>query len=143
MEQQPTGQDRPSEAELRAMVAEMREAPVEETLVGVTEALLQAAQIKVGRPDARLLIDVVAAMAGAIGARARGDLAAQMGQAVAQLQLAQVDAERELGTAPDAASGTAAPAPTAAPGAGPAPAPAPAAAPPGPSAASRLWVPGR
>ncbi len=139
--QQPSDPDRPSEAELRAMMAEMREAPVEETLVGVAEALLQAAQIKVGRPDARVLIDVVAAMATAIGDRARGGLATQMAQAVSQLQLAQVQAERELGV-PEAPAGAAPTPPGAAAPSGPAPAAGPTAA-PGQSAASRLWVPGR
>ena len=130
----------PSEDELRAMLAELREAPAEEVLAQAVNMLLQAAQVKLGRPDARLLIDAVAAFAQAVGGRARGGLGDQIGQAVTQLRMAQVEAERELGVAPGdapaAASGT-----EADPGVGSGPGPAPAPAPP--SAASRLWVPGR
>mgnify|MGYP001598391329 CR=1 FL=1 len=136
----------PTEAELRAMLAELREAPAEEVLAQAANMLLQAAQVKLGRPDARLLIDAVAAFASSLGDRARGGLGDQIGQAVTQLRMAQVEAERELGvaaedapaSAPGAAAGDAAgDAPPPGPGTGSAPPPAP------PSAASRLWVPGR
>ena len=134
----------PSEAEIRAMMAQMREAPAEEILADVVNMLIQAAQVKLGRPDARLLIDAVAAVADAVGDRARGDLATQVAQAVTQLRMAQVEAERELGgeAAPEVggsseASGPAGPAATP-PGAPQAPPPAAS-----PSQASRLWVPGR
>lgn len=140
----------PTEAELRAMLAELREAPAEEVLAQAANMLLQAAQVKLGRPDARLLIDAVAAFASSLGDRARGGLGDQIGQAVTQLRMAQVEAERELGVAaedapasapgaaPGAAAGDAAgDAPPPGPGTGSAPPPAP------PSAASRLWVPGR
>jgi hypothetical protein len=128
----------PSEAELRAMLAELREAPAEEVLAQAANMLLQAAQVKLGRPDARLLIDAVAAFAQAVGDRVRGGLGDQIGQAVTQLRMAQVEAERELGVA--AADG---PVPAEGPAAGPAPAPGPPPAQAPPSAASRLWVPGR
>lgn len=133
------GPGAPSEAELRAMLEELREAPVEEVLVQGVNLLLQAAQVKLGRPDARVLIDAVAAVADAVGARARGGIADQVAGAVTQLRMAQVEAEREAGVAPpeEAAPGPATDATTPPPAAAPPPPTAP------PSAASRLWIPGR
>ena len=83
----------PSEAELEQILAQMREAPAEQVLVEVVNVLLQAAQVKLGRPDARLLIDTVAAVAQAAAGRADETLLAQVGQAVTQLRMAQVEAE--------------------------------------------------
>jgi hypothetical protein len=136
----------PSEAEMEQMLLQMREAPAEQVLVEVINVLLQAAQVKLGRPDARVLIDAVAAVADSAAGRADATLLRQVGQAVAQLRLAQVEAEggegvagatRTAGAAPSEPTGPAA----AAPG-GPAGTPAG-----GPTRAgeqpSRLWVPGR
>jgi hypothetical protein len=142
----------PSEAELERMLAQMREAPVEQVLVEVVNVLLQAAQVKLGRPDARVLIDAVAAVAQAAAGRTDRALLEQVGQAVAQLRLAQVDAEG--GPGGSAPGGDPAPDTTPAP---PASGAAHRAATPGPGAAagtakgedaggaqrSRLWVPGR
>jgi hypothetical protein len=127
----------PSEAEMEQMLLQMREAPAEQVLVEVVNVLLQAAQVKLGRPDARLLIDAVAAVAESASGRADAALLGQVAQAVTQLRLAQVEAE---GGAGPVSSG--APAAPAAPPATGTPSPAT-----GPSAdgaqASRLWVPGR
>ena len=144
----------PSEAEMQQMLAQMREAPAEQILVEVVNALLQAVQVKLGRPDARLLLDVVAAITDSTRGRADEQLVTQVADAVAQLRLAQVEAEGEGGAAPSAAgAGSAASAPSQ-----PSPAPHPAAEPaprPGPQTGpqtgsqggaagggSRLWVPG-
>jgi hypothetical protein len=131
----------PSEAELEQMLLQMREAPAEQVLVEVVNVLLQAAQVKLGRPDARLLIDTVAAVAQAAAGRADAALLGQVGEAVTQLRLAQVEAE---GSAP-ATAGTPGPAPAsgAGPSAPPSAVPPSATAPEPPSAGSRLWVPGR
>ena len=133
----------PSEAELQQMLAEMREAPAEQVLVEVVNLLLQAAQVKLGRPDARLLIDAVAAVAEAAAGRADEALLGQISQAVTQLQMAQVEAQGTgAAGAPAEASGPveeAAPPPTPPPAAAPRRTPPPAP----PSQASRLWVPGR
>lgn len=130
----------PSEAELEQMLVQMREAPAEQVLVEVVNVLLQAAQVKLGRPDARLLIDAVAAIADASAGRADAALLGQVGQAVAQLRMAQVEAEGgRPGAAPQAAE-------EGAPATGPAPGPGPAGgpgSPPGGQGRSRLWVPGR
>jgi hypothetical protein len=143
----------PSEAELEQMLAQMREAPAEQVLVEVVNVLLQAAQVKLGRPDARLLIDAVAAVADAAAGRADAALLGQVGQAVAQLRLAQVEAEGGAGGAvPDAGPASRGSVPTGgAPGAPSGPTPGAPGAPGAPSAGgapggaqtSRLWVPGR
>ena len=143
---QPMGDPRggPSEAEVRAMLAEMREAPAEQVLAEVLNVLLQAAQVKLGRPDARVLIDTVAAVADAAEGRVQATLTGQLAQAVTQLRLAQVEAERELGVEPPAeaqrpATGGTAAARAAGPGAGGVSGASGA----GERQASRLWVPGR
>jgi len=133
----------PNEAELERLLAQMREAPAEQVLVEVLNVLLQAAQVKLGRSDARLLIDAVAAIADVAAGRADEALIGQVGQAVTQLRLAQVEAEGGAaasgGTEPTAAS----PAADAGSAAAAGPGPRTAAAQQDPQAGSRLWVPGR
>jgi hypothetical protein len=133
----------PSEAEMEQMLLQMREAPAEQVLVEVVNVLLQAAQVKLGRSDARLLIDAVAAVAQAASGRADAALLGQIGDAVSQLRLAQVEAEGHAApVSPVATGATAAPAPGAE--APRAPTSPPAGPDPGPGdQRSRLWVPGR
>jgi hypothetical protein len=129
----------PSEAELQMMLAQMREAPAEQVLVEVINGLLQAVQVKLGRPDARLLLDAVAAIGESARGRADTQLIDQVAGAVAQLRLAQVEAEGASGATvqadpssqgPRAAVADEAPRPSQG-------------QPPVPPAGSRLWVPGR
>jgi hypothetical protein len=136
------GDQGPSEAEVQAMLAQMREAPAEQVLVEVLQVLLQAVQVKLGRPDARLLIDAVAAVASATAGRVDANLHGQVLEALTQLRLAQVEEERRTGVT---VADDAVPTPTdpSAPGSATA-APTPPARPAGQgAAASRLWVPGR
>jgi hypothetical protein len=130
----------PSEAEMEQMLLQMREAPAEQVLVEVVNVLLQAAQVKLGRPDARLLIDAVAAVAESASGRADAALLGQVGQAVTQLRLAQVEAEGGEAPAPSAGEPAAPTAPATPPAAGSPPPSGPAGG--GPQG-SRLWVPGR
>jgi hypothetical protein len=151
---QPGQQGEPSEEEVRAYLGQLRAAPVDQVVAEVASALLNAAQVKLGRRDGRLLLDLTADLAD----RARGQLPAelteQVDQALTQLRLAQVEAEKEVAAAaeqghvePDdlghagatspRGPGTAAEAP---PAATPPQQPPPE---PGGGAASRLWVPGR
>lgn len=135
---EPGGQQ-PSEAEIRAYLEQLRGAPVDQVLAEVCSALINAAQVKVGRPDARLLLDVVAAVGDAIRDRADADLVAQVDNALTQLRLAQVDAEKELaGTNAEADDGDDSSATDTAGQGG--------ATPPSPSASGstgkRLWTPG-
>jgi hypothetical protein len=87
-----TGQ--PTEAEIEAYFAQLREAPVGELLMQCIGMLAGAAEAKLGRKDARPAIDGMAALA-QIGAPHLGEqAAAQLEAAVARLQMAQVQLER-------------------------------------------------
>jgi hypothetical protein len=149
----------PSEEELREALGQLRGAPVDQVVAEVASALLNAAQVKLGRRDGRLLIDVTGVITNRIRGHVPDELTRQLDDVLTQLRLAQVEAEREVQAAaaqghqepndlattpgPDQAGG--APAgdggPSDAEAAGPTGGQTP--PPPGPSAASRLWVPGR
>ncbi|MFP5310060.1 MAG: hypothetical protein ACLGIR_10850 [Actinomycetes bacterium] len=137
----PGGQ--PSEEELREALGQMRAAPVDQIVAEVLSALLNAAQVKLGRRDGRLLLDLAAVVQGASEKHVDPQLGQQVAQVLTQLRLAQVEAEHEVAAAK--AEGHTEPndldepAGTSAPGATEPPAPAPS---PPQSAASRLWVPG-
>lgn len=137
-----------TEEQAREYVQRLRSAPVEQLVSELLSGLLNAAQVKLGRKDARLLIDLSGLMLEHARRYLSADLAKQVDQALAQLRIGQVRAE-------SAASGTASvepndltetPTPPGPAGSSPAQ-PAPAAAPPpgqaGASAASKLWIPGR
>ena len=89
-------QDQPSQEEVQAYLEQLRSAPVEQVVAEVASALLNAAQVKLGRRDGRLLIDLV----GDITERGRGvlpdEITSQLDQALQQLRLAQVEAERDV-----------------------------------------------
>ncbi|MEX0952264.1 MAG: hypothetical protein WDZ26_00370 [Nitriliruptoraceae bacterium] len=133
--------DQPSEEEVRAYMEQLRSSPVDQVLAEICSALLSAAQVKLGRPDGRLLIDVVGGVADQMRGGDLEELTTQVDQALSQLRLAQVEAERQ-----QEAGGSAEAASTEAPG-GPAPqAPPSAPSPPSdssdPSGGRRLWTPG-
>jgi hypothetical protein len=134
-------QGEPSEEEVRQYLAQMRATPVDQVVAEVVQGLLNAVQVKLGRGDARLLIDMASAIADLGRGRLDGQLQAQVDQALTQLRLAQVEAEREVATAghqePNDVSATdTTPAGDDAPPAGSTPTPPP-------PQGSRLWVPGR
>ena len=153
------GQQQPSEEEIRAYLSQLREAPVDQVLAEVANALLNAAQVKVGRRDGRLLIDALGAMNDAVRGHAAEELTTQLDQALQQLRMAQVEGEQQVAQA--AAKGQAEPGDLSEDPAGQEGAAEPAPEgedageqqqPPqqptqqpsqGGSAASRLWVPGR
>lgn len=89
----------PSEEEIREYVTQMRGAHVEQVVAEVLQGLLNAAQVKLGRHDGRLLID----MAGTLAEQARphlsDDVAGQIDQALSQLRMGQVEAEKEIQSA--------------------------------------------
>jgi hypothetical protein len=126
----------PSPEEVREYVQRMRSLPVDQVIGDVMFSLLNAAQVKLGRRDARLLIDMSTAAHEHARAYLPGELAKQIDQALGQLRMGQVSAEGRPGKAeendldrvptPPSAGGT----PSAAP-------------PPAERPASRLWVPGR
>lgn len=137
-------EDGPSEEEVRAYLGQMRQAPVEQVIAEVLQGLLNAAQIKLGRRDARLLLDSAAALTDRTRAHLSAELASQIDDALNQLRMAQVEAEKQVAQAPEpeehditSPSGGEA-------GTGDAGGQAGAASQqPGSSAASKLWVPGR
>jgi hypothetical protein len=142
--------EQPSEEEVRAYLSQLRGAPAEQVVAEVVSALLNAAQVKLGRRDGRLLLDLAVGVVDGAREHLSAELVQQVDQVLAQLQVAQVEAEREvaaaaeqghqepgdLGSEGSEASGADAPPP----GAGASEAP-PRQEPP--AGGSRLWVPGR
>jgi hypothetical protein len=144
---QPQG-GQPSEEELQAYLQQLRAADVTEILVQAYSMLATAAEVKLGRPDARVVIDAMHALAGSLGGKVDPQLHQQMTQGVAQLQNAQVQVERQVATqqagqqpgepaAEPAAPPDGEPEPGTGPGAGPGTGPA------GERMTDRLWIPGR
>lgn len=141
-------QDGPSEEEVRQYLTQLRGAPVDQVLAEVVQGLLNAAQVKLGRNDARLLLDTCAAIVDTVRGQAAQELVDQVDQALSQLRLAQVEAERE-GAGGDEPNDTGATADAAGEPTGETPsdagqqAPPPQQPPQQPSQSSRLWVPGQ
>lgn len=152
------GEDQPSEEEVRAYLGQLRAAPADQVLAEVLSGLLNAAQVKVGRRDARVLLDATATLITQVRPVLPQELLSQLDEVVTQLRMAQVQAEPEVAAAakqgqvePNDIGAEHAPAGTTggAEGSGE-PSPGPQAGgttPPdqgaGSGAASRLWVPGR
>jgi hypothetical protein len=142
----------PTEEEVRAYLAQLRAAPADQVLAEVFSGLLNAAQVKVGRRDARLILDAAATLVEQVRPVMAEELLTQLDDVLSQLRMAQVQAEPEVAKA--AAQGEVEPndiaaAPGSAEDEGGSPAPGAASSgetPPasaGSDPASRLWVPGR
>jgi len=129
----------PSPEELQAYLDQLRAAPAEQIVIQAYSLLGTGAEVKLGRPDARLLIDAMAGLVQAAGPRL-GELGPRLESGLAQLQMAQVEAERQAADATEAAP--AAPTPPASPPPSPPPSAEPA-APGGQRMTDRLWIPGR
>jgi hypothetical protein len=74
-------------------VRRIRVLPVDHVIADVLFSLLNAAQVKLGRRDARLLIDVCTVAHEHARPYLPGELTRQIDQALGQLRLAQVSAE--------------------------------------------------
>lgn len=98
----------PSEEEMRAYVEQLRAADPAEIITQAFTMLGAAAETKLGRPDARLLIDGLAGLVEAVEGRVDEELAGGMRNGLAQLQQLQVQAEREAGAEGEGASDEAA-----------------------------------
>jgi hypothetical protein len=120
-----------SAEDVREYVRQMRSLPVEQVIGDVLFSLLNAAQVKLGRRDARLLIDVSTVVLAHARPCLQGELTTQVDQALGQLRLAQVSAEGQAGKPEDNDLDRV-----------PAPPPGAVQASAGPGS-SRLWVPGR
>jgi hypothetical protein len=75
----------------------LRSLPVAEVIGEALFGLLQAAQVKLGRKDARLLIDVTAVAHEHARPYLPGELTGQIDQVLGQLRLGQVSAESRAG----------------------------------------------
>jgi hypothetical protein len=84
---------RPPADDVRKQVQRMRVQPVEQVIADAVFSLLNTAQIKLGRRDARLLIDVSAVAHEHARCYLPDELTSQIDQALGQLRLGQVAAE--------------------------------------------------
>jgi hypothetical protein len=76
---------------------QLRSLPVDEVLREFLFSLLNTAQAKLGRRDARLLIDVTAVAHDHARGYLPGELARQIDQVLGQLRMSQVNAEARAG----------------------------------------------
>ena len=127
-----------SEDEVRAYVEKLRTAPADQLLVELLFTALNAAQVKLGRNDARLFIDFSALLMDHVRDYLPDDARTQADQALGQLRMGQVQAEAEV-----AKTGRAEPNDLEHPPTGIASHPAPPAPSPPTGGSSGLWVPGR
>ena len=85
-----------AETDARDLVGRLRSAPAEEVMAGLFSTLLSTAQVKLGRRDARLFIDVCALMLDQVGRYLSEEVRKQVETALGQLRLGQVSAESEV-----------------------------------------------
>lgn len=96
-------QEGPSEEEVQQYLEQLRSAEASEIIAQAFNMLATGAQVKMGRPDARVLIDALAGVVDNVSQQLPEEVGNQMRESVGQLQTAQVQAEQE-------AAGEAAPA---------------------------------
>jgi len=82
-----------SAEDAREYARRLRALPVDQVLGDFLFSLLNAAQVKLGRRDARLLIDVAAVAHEHARPHLPGELASQIDQVLGQLRMGQVSAE--------------------------------------------------
>ena len=126
--------------EVQDLLVRLRSAPAAEIIADLFSTLLSAAQVKLGRRDARLFIDLCAETLRYARPHLPTDLTTQVETALGQLRLAQVSAESEVGRSdqPEQNDLSAIPRPPTERNpeeAGPSGQPA--------ASSSKLWVPGR
>ena len=85
--------DERSAEDAREYARRLRSLPVDQVLGEFLFSLLNAAQVKLGRRDARLLIDVTAVAHEHARSYMPGELTRQIDQALGQLRMAQVNEE--------------------------------------------------
>lgn len=141
--------EQPTEEEMKAYLEQLRDADPAEIVAQAYTMLGTGAEVKLGRPDARVLIDAMGALAEVTQGTLGDDLVTRMRNGVVQLQTAQVQAEREAGDAGQQAEVSQAAGPETPPGPagqGQASAPPKKQWNPGDedeSMTDRLWIPGR
>lgn len=134
-----------TEEQAREYLAQLRSVPAEQIVTEVLSGLLNASQAKLGRRDARLLLELSAALVEHSRQHLPADLAGQVDQVLEQLRRGQVQAEQAVadqgGAEPNDLAETPPAGADSQPGA--APTAPPASPPPQQPPASGLWVPGR
>ncbi len=90
------GVDRPAE-DAREYARRLRALPADQVLGDFLLSMLNTAQVKLGRRDARLLIDVAAVAHEHVRAYLPGELTRQIDQVLGQLRMGQVNAEGRAG----------------------------------------------
>lgn len=129
----------PSPEEMRAYLEQLRDADPAGLVAEAFNLLATGAQVKLGRPDARVLIDAILGMVQSASDRLPAEITQQMEQGVANLQVAQVQAEQEA-TGSQASGSAESPGDEDAAGGPETTGPPPSA---GQRMTDRLWVPGR
>jgi hypothetical protein len=87
----------PSADDVRRQMQRMRALPVDEVIGEALFMLLNTAQVKLGRRDARLLIDISAVAHGHARPYLPAELTRQIDQVLGQLRMSQVSAEGQPG----------------------------------------------
>ncbi|HEY8339831.1 MAG TPA: hypothetical protein VIK95_08190 [Egibacteraceae bacterium] len=85
----------PTEEEMRAYLQALRDAEVSDLLAQACSLLATGAEVKLGRPDARPLIDGLSALVDATARALPSALVERLRQQIAQLKIAQVQLENE------------------------------------------------
>src|SRR4051795_12470882 len=93
---QQTGGAGESEHDADELLRRLRSAPAEEIVTDLFSTLLSTAQVKLGRRDARLFIDLCTLMSEYAGRFVSADLTKQVQTALGQLRLNQVSAEHDV-----------------------------------------------
>jgi hypothetical protein len=93
--QQPAGTGTP-ERDADQFVQRLRSAPAEDIMAELFSTLLSTAQVKLGRRDARLFIDLCFQAVEYTGPHLPEELSKQVESALGHLRLAQVSAENEV-----------------------------------------------
>ena len=83
-----------SEEDVHKLVEQLRSAPAEQIIADTFATLLNTAQIKLGRRDARLFIDLCSVMLQYADRYVSAELGKQVEKALGQLRLGQVSARR-------------------------------------------------
>ena len=128
------------EHDAQELVQRLRSAPAEEILTELFSTLLSTAQVKLGRRDARLFIDLCAQTLEYAGPYLPDELGKQVEAALGQLRLAQVGAENEVAKKDEPEPHDLSRIPTPPPTHGPVAANS---GHPTASPSSKLWVPGQ
>jgi hypothetical protein len=90
---EPSAEDAREAADAKEYARQLRAFPADQLLRDFLFSLLNAAQVKLGRRDARLLIDVTAVAHEHARTHLPGELTRRIDEALGQLRMAQVSAE--------------------------------------------------